>query len=143
MSSSSRNLEQYKVYNPLSVTVMDNNSVTDSGGSGGMPSTHSSQQLMPDSSPTTPVSPPRSGITKMQWFTVIVLCFVNLINYMDRFTIAGEFFLQPLLIQKNSCNLIHSKKYHLYFSLNHQNYFKSCDGMSKHSISNQIPLHSI
>uniref|UniRef100_A0A182WCD5 Major facilitator superfamily (MFS) profile domain-containing protein n=1 Tax=Anopheles minimus TaxID=112268 RepID=A0A182WCD5_9DIPT len=24
------------------------------------------------------------------WFTVIVLCFVNLINYMDRFTIAGK-----------------------------------------------------
>lgn len=24
------------------------------------------------------------------WFTVIVLCFVNLINYMDRFTIAGR-----------------------------------------------------
>uniref|UniRef100_A0A182MEM7 Uncharacterized protein n=1 Tax=Anopheles culicifacies TaxID=139723 RepID=A0A182MEM7_9DIPT len=24
------------------------------------------------------------------WFTVIVLCFVNLINYMDRFTIAAE-----------------------------------------------------
>ncbi|KAL5289149.1 SPNS3 family protein [Megaselia abdita] len=89
---SSRNLDQYKVYNPLSVTVMDNNSVTDSGGSGsgGMPSTHSSQQLMPpDNSPTVSVTAPRSGITKMQWFTVIVLCFVNLINYMDRFTIAG------------------------------------------------------
>lgn len=89
MSSSSRNLDNYKVYNQLS-TVMDNNSITDSGGSYGMPSTHSSQQLMssdcPTSSPTAPV-----GITKMQWFTVTVLCFVNLINYMDRFTIAGKF----------------------------------------------------
>lgn len=79
------------VYNPLS-TVMDNNSdsVTDSGGSGGMPSTHSSQQLMPSDSPvgSSPSAP--VGITKMQWFTVIVLCFVNLINYMDRFTIAGK-----------------------------------------------------
>lgn len=38
----------------------------------------------------TPESPPRkTKITKLQCFTVIVLCFVNLINYMDRFTIAG------------------------------------------------------
>lgn len=34
-----------------------------------------------------------SSITYQEWFTVVVLCFVNLINYMDRFTIAGEFFL--------------------------------------------------
>lgn len=73
---------------------MDNNSVTD-GGSGGMPSTHSSQQLMPsDSPPASPTVPGAVGITKMQWFTVIVLCFVNLINYMDRFTIAGWFLFQ-------------------------------------------------
>lgn len=31
-----------------------------------------------------------STITLQEWFTVSVLCFVNLINYMDRFTIAGE-----------------------------------------------------
>lgn len=31
-----------------------------------------------------------SSITLQEWFTVSVLCFVNLINYMDRFTIAGE-----------------------------------------------------
>lgn len=31
-----------------------------------------------------------SSVTKSQWFTVFVLCFINLINYMDRFTIAGE-----------------------------------------------------
>lgn len=31
-----------------------------------------------------------SSITWVEWFTVIVLCFVNLINYMDRFTIAGK-----------------------------------------------------
>uniref|UniRef100_A0A1B6JMB3 Major facilitator superfamily (MFS) profile domain-containing protein n=1 Tax=Homalodisca liturata TaxID=320908 RepID=A0A1B6JMB3_9HEMI len=30
-----------------------------------------------------------SGITKRQILTVVVLCFVNLINYMDRYTIAG------------------------------------------------------
>lgn len=31
-----------------------------------------------------------AGITYQEWFTVGVLCFVNLINYMDRFTIAGK-----------------------------------------------------
>lgn len=31
-----------------------------------------------------------SSITYAEWFTVGVLCFVNLINYMDRFTIAGK-----------------------------------------------------
>jgi uncharacterized membrane protein len=29
-------------------------------------------------------------ITARQWITVAILCFVNLINYMDRFTIAGK-----------------------------------------------------
>lgn len=30
------------------------------------------------------------SISASDWITVAVLCFVNLINYMDRFTIAGE-----------------------------------------------------
>ncbi|XP_071449409.1 protein spinster [Hetaerina americana] len=30
-----------------------------------------------------------SGMTKLHWITVIILCYVNLINYMDRFTVAG------------------------------------------------------
>ncbi|XP_046390697.1 protein spinster isoform X2 [Ischnura elegans] len=30
-----------------------------------------------------------TGITKLHWITVIILCYVNLINYMDRFTVAG------------------------------------------------------
>ena len=29
-------------------------------------------------------------MTKREWITVSILCFVNLINYMDRFTIAGK-----------------------------------------------------
>lgn len=29
-------------------------------------------------------------MTASQWSTVLILCFVNLINYMDRYTIAGE-----------------------------------------------------
>lgn len=62
----------------------------------GLPSTESSQQLMTDS---VSIDSRRrnsrqyagfGGISATEWFTVLVLCFVNLINYMDRFTIAGE-----------------------------------------------------
>lgn len=77
--------------------IMDSNS--------GLPSTHSSQQLMPTTdseSVTTSLDDETSrrrstasggfcGISARNWFTVGVLCFVNLINYMDRFTIAGKF----------------------------------------------------
>lgn len=30
------------------------------------------------------------SISASDWITVAILCFVNLINYMDRFTVAGE-----------------------------------------------------
>ncbi|EEB11201.1 conserved hypothetical protein [Pediculus humanus corporis] len=30
-----------------------------------------------------------NSITKSQWLTVLILCYVNLINYMDRYTVAG------------------------------------------------------
>ncbi|XP_017027540.1 protein spinster isoform X1 [Drosophila kikkawai] len=78
----------------------------------GLPQTYSSQQLMPSDSdsmeeerqrlrpnqyggdPNIPglqsAVPTRfAAVGRSQWFTVTVLCFVNLINYMDRFTIAG------------------------------------------------------
>lgn len=70
-----------------------------SSGNLGLPSTESSQQLMTDSvSLDSNGSRQRNsrlyagfgGISATEWFTVLVLCFVNLINYMDRFTIAGE-----------------------------------------------------
>lgn len=32
-------------------------------------------------------------ISRIDWITVGVLCFVNLINYMDRFTVAGVYFV--------------------------------------------------
>ena len=32
-----------------------------------------------------------SDVTFMEFLTVFILCFVNLINYMDRFTLAGKF----------------------------------------------------
>lgn len=35
--------------------------------------------------------PESSSVTKRQIITVAILCFVNLINYMDRFTIAGMY----------------------------------------------------
>ncbi|XP_055532142.1 protein spinster isoform X2 [Wyeomyia smithii] len=86
--------------------------------SGKMPVTHSQQRLMPVDSDSVsssldeadPDAPPghrhpaarlpgnddstlaittTSGVSRSAWFTVAVLCFVNLINYMDRFTIAG------------------------------------------------------
>jgi hypothetical protein len=36
--------------------------------------------------------PGRRGysISVREWLTIIILCYVNLINYMDRFTIAGK-----------------------------------------------------
>lgn len=36
-------------------------------------------------------------IKTIQWITVIILCFVNLINYMDRYTIAGKPFIDLTL----------------------------------------------
>jgi hypothetical protein len=70
-----------------------------------IPSTHSSQQLMNADAESVLTEEDAkslsrrarqtesgfSQVTKTQWFTVAVLCFINLINYMDRFTIAGEF----------------------------------------------------
>nr|XP_016929909.1 protein spinster isoform X2 [Drosophila suzukii] len=93
-------------YQPLgTAAAMDNPAMTQSGSSGGSRSsreglseTHSSQQLLssdPNSMeiPSIPIPaavPSRlTSVGRSQWFTVIVLCFVNLINYMDRFTIAG------------------------------------------------------
>lgn len=84
---------------------------------GKIPATNSQQRLMPADSDSVsssldeadPEAPPGGGIRRLEdededavtvasssqvstgaWFTVAVLCFVNLINYMDRFTIAGE-----------------------------------------------------
>ncbi|XP_049308758.1 protein spinster isoform X1 [Bactrocera dorsalis] len=84
----------------LPITKMDNPALSGSSGDveadsnsveASLPATCSSQQLMPPNSDTDSVvvQPPTTGITRTQWFTVVVLCFVNLINYMDRFTIAG------------------------------------------------------
>ncbi|XP_035906093.1 protein spinster isoform X3 [Anopheles stephensi] len=73
---------------------------------GKIPATNSQQRLMPTDSDSVTSSMDEgyggtdtrnsqdedaatTAIGSNAWFTVIVLCFVNLINYMDRFTIAG------------------------------------------------------
>uniref|UniRef100_A0A182KA60 Major facilitator superfamily (MFS) profile domain-containing protein n=1 Tax=Anopheles christyi TaxID=43041 RepID=A0A182KA60_9DIPT len=80
---------------------------------GKIPATNSQQRLMPtdsdsvtssmdegelrvargnphDEDTDTVTTTTTSSIGANAWFTVGVLCFVNLINYMDRFTIAGK-----------------------------------------------------
>ena len=37
-------------------------------------------------------------VSRADWLTLAILTFVNLINYMDRYTIAGKFFLICLCI---------------------------------------------
>lgn len=57
------------------------------GGDGGGGLRH----LSGDDDGSVTVSSSSTGrVSRTAWFTVIVLCFVNLINYMDRFTIAGR-----------------------------------------------------
>lgn len=64
----------------------------------GITTNNSHQQLMSDSDSADVCAPDKSrnlavslrDISLRQWLTVSILCFVNLINYMDRFTIAGE-----------------------------------------------------
>lgn len=100
---------------PAGTTVVTGNPA------GKIPSTNSQQRLMPADSDSVsssldeadPEAPPGGGgrirrglededdavtvasgsqqVSTGAWFTVGVLCFVNLINYMDRFTIAGEY----------------------------------------------------
>lgn len=64
-----------------------------------------------------------SSITYSEWFAVGVLCFVNLINYMDRFTIAGKliFFYWQKIISKtlnslHTHSLTHSHNNHHIYS---------------------------
>lgn len=68
-----------------------------------IPSTHSSEELIAGAASSSDseegrkqsIVPEATIISRtnhrLEMFTVFVLCFVNLINYMDRFTIAGEF----------------------------------------------------
>lgn len=71
-------------------------------GPANFPSTHSSQQLMASDNDSiceeqknTQDQRTEEGgfgtVKYKEWICVITLCFINLINYMDRFTIAGEY----------------------------------------------------
>lgn len=62
-----------------------------------LPSNNSSQQLMENAEENSEditrnsSSQDNRTISFKEWIIVIILCFVNLINYMDRFTLAGKF----------------------------------------------------
>lgn len=95
---------------PTEAAAMDNPAMSNSSSSSGsndnvagleplgLPATYSSQQLVSSDSDSmarlreseTQTAPGEHRIGKREWITVAVLCFVNLINYMDRFTIAGK-----------------------------------------------------
>ncbi|XP_030379045.1 protein spinster isoform X1 [Scaptodrosophila lebanonensis] len=108
--------KQQQSYKKLPTEAMDNPAMSNSSSGSGshvdvatsdrLPPTNSSQQLVSSSDSdsieerplrgavdgidTVPATMVRfSNVGRSQWFTVTVLCFVNLINYMDRFTIAG------------------------------------------------------
>lgn len=52
---------------------------------------NSQQDLVPDSEDVSDKKEKTLKDVKLrEWIAVFILCFVNLINYMDRFTIAGE-----------------------------------------------------
>ncbi|EDS31431.1 conserved hypothetical protein [Culex quinquefasciatus] len=96
---------------------------------GKIPATNSQQRLMPADSDSVsssldegdPEAPPGGGrleddevtvasttqVSATAWFTVGVLCFVNLINYMDRFTIAD---FEPDFHHHNSRPLTDGKR---------------------------------
>ncbi|XP_017960211.1 protein spinster isoform X2 [Drosophila navojoa] len=104
-------LKNQQAYQPLpsAVAAMDNPAMSNSSSSSGsnddvadlvqsrLPPTYSSQQLVSSDSDSmerqhlrgSNIVPGVPATSHKQWFAVAVLCFVNLINYMDRFTIAG------------------------------------------------------
>ena len=62
-----------------------------------------------DSGINTPTRKTPNYITRTQWITVGILTYVNLINYMDRYTIAGDIFWE--------------------FSWNYLSFFPSCSSI--------------
>lgn len=89
--------QQYHQVESNSSTMMDSEVVPGRN----IPSTHSSEELIAGASSSDSEEGRKQSIVpeattinrsnhRIEMFTVFVLCFVNLINYMDRFTIAGE-----------------------------------------------------
>ena len=78
-----------------SASRQDGKVSTDSSGSSSLSGSNTkiNSKEMPSSSDCSPTSSSeevRTRLTKRQIITVTILCFVNLINYMDRYTIAGN-----------------------------------------------------
>lgn len=69
------------------------NSSTSSSLAGGSSNAGGGDNLSSSDDNTTQMGRNRTKVSKMEWITVFILFFVNLINYMDRFTLAGEFCL--------------------------------------------------
>lgn len=96
---SAQQLIDHDVYERSLRTRQDGKVSTDSSGTSSlsssnmkidakeMPSTSGSSENSSSEVEVRPAGPP---LTKRQIVTVIILCFVNLINYMDRYTIAGK-----------------------------------------------------
>lgn len=65
---------------------------------GDVPNSTSSHQLIDDDDSVNSRQPIQNEITernlktvtRTEWTTVLILCFINLINYMDRYTMAGK-----------------------------------------------------
>lgn len=106
-TESTERLLQQEAHNNNNSTMMDSSTQDDREVPGHIPTTNSSEELMPHGGGSSDseeggscvesgkVANPSivvrtSAISKKEMFTVFVLCFVNLINYMDRLTIAGE-----------------------------------------------------
>lgn len=104
-------------------------SITSDGGN--LPSTHSSQQLMPTDTESVntslegnrtsnnDVSQNLRSVNIRAWFSIGVLCFVNLINYMDRFTVASKFMFSFYFIYVTSFSILSRIVLFRYFFCNY------------------------
>ena len=74
------------------------------------------QNSSQDSGINTPTRKTPNYITRTQWITVAILTYVNLINYMDRYTIAGMIFRFKIIFRKNilSCSIHRSSAWVLF-----------------------------
>lgn len=73
-----------------------------------IPSNNSSQQLVASAEENSEESAPNSGtrtVSAKEWVIVVILCFVNLINYMDRFTLAGKWHYVNYTLYCFICNV--------------------------------------
>ncbi len=96
---SAQHLIHHEVHHSSS-TIPDGVSTTVTGTSSGSSSLSSSNsKLEGKMARTSSIAEAASRpLTKRQIITVSILCFVNLINYMDRYTIAGKHIFEIFII---------------------------------------------